>query len=288
MEDRLTITEMGKAALLNALSWQLESGCDEALLDEGQNAADWTISLKQIMAAHQPVAETTKAPVISPVISSGVSSGKEKAVTSPKAQLPQKSASLEGVTDLLALKAALLSFEGCDLKRTASNLVFSDGNQAAKIMIIGEAPGKDEDRMGLPFVGSAGQLLDQMLGAVGLDRTSTYIANIMPWRPPGNRALTVEEIEMMRPFVEKHISLIAPDVILSLGGTASKIMLHSSEGIMKLRGKFHSYEPKTYGVSGTPLMACLHPGYLLRAPHHKAFAFKDLVALRRKAREVGR
>jgi len=167
MEDRLTITEMDKAALLNALSWQLESGCDEALLDEGQNAADWTISLKQIMAAHQPVAEATKAPVISsvisPVISSGVSSGEPKAVTSPKAQLPQKSASLEGVTDLLALKAALLSFEGCDLKRTASNLVFSDGNQAAKIMIIGEAPGKDEDRMGVPFVGSAGQLLDQML-----------------------------------------------------------------------------------------------------------------------------
>ena len=290
MEDRLTITEMDKAALLNALSWQLESGCDEALLDEGQNAADWTISLKQIMAAHQPVAEATKAPVISsvisPVISSGVSSGEPKAVTSPKAQLPQKSASLEGVTDLLALKAALLSFEGCDLKRTASNLVFSDGNQAAKIMIIGEAPGKDEDRMGVPFVGSAGQLLDQMLGAVGLDRARVYIANIMPWRPPGNRALTVEEIEMMRPFVEKHITLIAPDIILSLGGTASKMLLQSQEGIMKIRGKFHDYATVNAPQNTIPLLPCLHPGYLLRSPHHKAFAFKDLVKLRRKALEL--
>ena len=276
MEDRLTITQMGKAVLVNALSWQVESGCDEALLDDGQIAAEWTISLKQIMDAYQPDAEATKAPVIS----SGVSSGE------PKAQLPQKSASLEGVTDLLALKAALLSFEGCDLKRTASNLVFSDGNQAAKIMIIGEAPGKDEDRMGVPFVGSAGQLLDQMLGAVGLDRTRVYIANIMPWRPPGNRALTVEEIEMMRPFVEKHISLIAPDIILSLGGTASKTLLQSQEGIMKIRGKFHDYATVNAPQNTIPLLPCLHPGYLLRSPHHKAFAFKDLVKLRRKALEL--
>ena len=286
MEDRLTITQMGKAALVNALSWQVESGCDEALLDDGQIAAEWTISLKQIMDAYQPDAEATEAPVISSVISPAVSSGEPKAVASPKAQLPQKSASLEGVTDLLALKAALLSFEGCDLKRTASNLVFSDGNQAAKIMIIGEAPGKDEDRMGVPFVGSAGQLLDQMLGAVGLDRTRVYIANIMPWRPPGNRALTVEEIEMMRPFVEKHISLIAPDIILSLGGTASKTLLQSQEGIMKIRGKFHDYATVNAPQNTIPLLPCLHPGYLLRSPHHKAFAFKDLVKLRRKALEL--
>ena len=293
MDNSLTINEMHKEALLAQLSWQVEMGCDDALIDDTALREEWHVSLASLtqaaqvpnqqasdqqaqsqQAPHQK-AQEPKSPPISPATSSTVA----------PSHTPN---GLADISSRDALKQALHDFEGCELKRTATNMVFADGNAEAKIMIIGEAPGKDEDRMGLPFVGSAGQLLDQMLGAVGLDRTSTYIANIMPWRPPGNRALTVEEIEMMRPFVEKHISLIAPDVILSLGGTASKMMLHSSDGIMKLRGKFHSYEPKIYGVSGTPLMACLHPGYLLRAPHHKAFAFKDLVALRRKAREVGR
>ena len=282
MDNSLTINEMHKEALLAQLSWQVEMGCDDALIDDTALREEWHVSLASLtqaaqvpnqQAPHQKV-QDTKSPPISPATSSIVAPS-----PTPNGLAPD---GLADISSCEALKQALHDFEGCELKRTATNMVFADGNAEAKIMIIGEAPGKDEDRMGLPFVGSAGQLLDQMLGAVGLDRTSTYIANIMPWRPPGNRALTVEEIEMMRPFVEKHISLIAPDVILSLGGTASKMMLHSSEGIMKLRGKFHSYEPKTYGVSGTPLMACLHPGYLLRAPHHKAFAFKDLVALRRK------
>ena len=292
MDNSLTINEMHKEALLAQLSWQVEMGCDDALIDDTALREEWHVSLASLTQAaqvsnqqsqNQKVQDTTSPP-ISPTTSSTVA---PSAKTSHEPSSPTADG-LANISSCDALKQALQDFEGCELKRTATNMVFADGNAEAKIMIIGEAPGKDEDRMGLPFVGSAGQLLDQMLGAVGLDRTSTYIANIMPWRPPGNRALTVEEIEMMRPFVEKHISLIAPDVILSLGGTASKMMLHSSEGIMKLRGKFHSYEPKTYGVSGTPLMACLHPGYLLRAPHHKAFAFKDLVALRRKAREVGR
>lgn len=292
MDNSLTINEMHKEALLAQLSWQVEMGCDDALIDDTALREEWQVSLASLTQAAQvsnqhpqnQKLQEPKSPPLSPAISSTVA-------PSAKTSHEPPSPTADGLADISscdALKQALHDFEGCELKRTATNMVFADGNAEAKIMIIGEAPGKDEDRMGLPFVGSAGQLLDQMLGAVGLDRTSTYIANIMPWRPPGNRALTVEEIEMMRPFVEKHISLIAPDVILSLGGTASKMMLHSSEGIMKLRGKFHSYKPKTYGVSGTPLMACLHPGYLLRAPHHKAFAFKDLVALRRKAREVSR
>ena len=282
MEDGLTITEMDRDALLYALSWQVESGCDEALLDEPQNTADWTVSMKQIMAVPQPEAAPKQGAIAQP----------ERPVEQPKQaqsaplQGRQKSASLDAITDLNALKAALSSFDGCDLKRTASNLVFCDGNAGAKIMIIGEAPGKDEDRMGLPFVGSAGQLLDQMLAAVGLDRTRVYIANIMPWRPPGNRALSVEEIEMMRPFVEKHISLVAPDIILSLGGTASKMLLQSQEGIMKIRGKFHDYATSDAPQNTIPLLPCLHPGYLLRSPHHKAFAFKDLVKLRRKALEL--
>ena len=292
MEDGLTIEEMDQQALLQALFWQVETGCDDALLDDPQNAAEWTVSLKEIMATHQPDLDLKEAPAIAPVVApmkptpSGSTLAEPPQVKTPSTPRPQTSASVNAITDLSALKAALSSFEGCELKRTASNLVFCDGNQAAKIMIIGEAPGKDEDRMGLPFVGSAGQLLDQMLGAVGLDRTRVYIANIMPWRPPGNRALTVEETEMMRPFVEKHISLIAPDVILSLGGTASKMLLQSQEGIMKIRGKFHDYATTDAPQNIIPLLPCLHPGYLLRSPHHKAFAFKDLVKLRRKALEL--
>lgn len=276
MDNRVTQEEMTKEALLQALSWQVESGCDAALIDTPAEADEWRVSLADIMAAQ---------PISLPGSSSGQSS-----VSAPE---KQASPTIAGVTeDLTAiktldgLKETLASFEGCELKRTATNMVFADGNPAAKILVLGEAPGKDEDRMGLPFVGSAGQLLDQMLGAVGLDRHAVYIANIMPWRPPGNRALTEEEIEMMRPFVEAHIRLIAPDVILSLGGTASKMMLQTQDGIMKLRGKFFDYQPQSAPDTTIPLLPCLHPGYLLRAPHHKSFVFKDLVRLRRKSLEL--
>ena len=286
MDTRLTINEMHKEALLAQLSWQVEMGCDDALIDDTALQEEWRVSLASVTKASQHVVVASEQPIAAPTAAAA-----KLPALSPEASKPlmAKQPAPDGLAEIAspeALKEALQAFEGCDLKRTATNMVFADGNPAAKIMIIGEAPGKDEDRMGLPFVGSAGQLLDQMLAAVGLDRTTVYIANIMPWRPPGNRALTNEEIEMMRPFVEKHISVIAPDVILSLGGTASKMMLQSSDGIMKLRGKFHSYAPQTYGKAGTPLLACLHPGYLLRAPHHKAFAFKDLVALRLKALEL--
>ena len=286
MDTRLTINEMHKEALLAQLSWQVEMGCDDALIDDTALQEEWRVSLASVTTASQHVIVASEQPIAAPAAVAA-----KLPTVSPEASKPlvAQQPALDGLAEIAspeALKEALQAFEGCDLKRTATNMVFADGNPAAKIMIIGEAPGKDEDRMGLPFVGSAGQLLDQMLAAVGLDRTTVYIANIMPWRPPGNRALTNEEIEMMRPFVEKHISVIAPDVILSLGGTASKMMLQSSDGIMKLRGKFHSYTPQTYGKAGTPLLACLHPGYLLRAPHHKAFAFKDLVALRLKALEL--
>lgn len=280
MDNRVTQEEMTKEALLQALSWQVESGCDAALIDTPAEADEWRVSLADIMAA-QPISSPGSEPVASSVSAS---------VSSPE---KQASPTIAGVTeDLTAiktldgLKETLASFEGCELKRTATNMVFADGNPAAKILVLGEAPGKDEDRMGLPFVGSAGQLLDQMLGAVGLDRHAVYIANIMPWRPPGNRALTEEEIEMMRPFVEAHIRLIAPDVILSLGGTASKMMLQTQDGIMKLRGKFFDYQPQSAPDTTIPLLPCLHPGYLLRAPHHKSFVFKDLVRLRRKSLEL--
>ena len=206
-------------------------GCDEALIDDIAHKSSFQVQLTDILSSlsdPSPNRPSTASLTAEKAKSEVSNAALQTAPPSQQIDMPshlvsaqkvsQSAVSLEGILELDALKQALQQFEGCELKRTATNLVFSDGNPKAKIMIIGEAPGKDEDRMGLPFVGSAGQLLDQILASVGLDRTSVYIANIMPWRPPGNRALTLEEIEMMRPFVEKHISLINPDVIMALGG----------------------------------------------------------------------
>lgn len=183
----------------------------------------------------------------------------------------QQSMSLED------LKQAMASFDGCSLKRTAKSLVFADGNPEAKVMLVGEAPGRDEDIQGLPFVGRAGQLLDKQLAAIGLDRTTTYITNVIPWRPPGNRTPTLQETEICRPFIERHIELINPDVILMLGGSSAKTLLKSSDGIMKLRGKWSDIKTENMSVKALPT---LHPAYLLRQPSHKRLVWQDLLSLK--------
>ena len=287
MEEILTIEEMNKEALLQALSWQVETGCADALIDNPQDSDAWRVTMAELVGQMT----TAPAPEQQAAQIGAQAPAKAPAPAMPKAS-PIDNTNKETIDDMGAittidgLKQALADFDKCELKRTASNLVFCDGNAQAKIMIIGEAPGKDEDRMGVPFVGSAGQLLDQMLASVGLDRQSVYITNIMPWRPPGNRTPTEEEIEMMRPFVEKHVQLVAPDVILALGGTSAKMLLQTQDGIMKLRGKFFDYRLNGHADVTVPLLPCLHPGYLLRAPHHKNFVFKDLLLLRRKALEL--
>ena len=211
MDTRLTIKEMTRDALLQALSWQVEMGCDEALIETPSNADSWQVSLADLQPqaevkkpANQILANETQANQIqadkisAPAIAASSPDALRPGVSASNQSRIKKIASVETIAELKEMMAA---FEGCELKRTATNLVFSDGNQQADIMIIGEAPGKDEDRMGLPFVGSAGQLLDKMLGSVRFDRQSVYITNIVPWRPPGNRPPTSEEIDMMRPFV---------------------------------------------------------------------------------------
>ena len=211
---------------------------------------------------------------------SGQHNGQERA--SLNADMPK--IDLEHVKTLDALKARLAAFEGCALKRTASNLVFCDGNPHADIMLIGEAPGREEDKKGLPFVGAAGQLLDKMLASIGLDRQSVYITNILPWRPPGNRTPSVEETEMMYPFLIKHIQLKNPKCIVALGGSAAKLLLQTSVGIVKLRGAWGEIDVSA-GQDGThkiPILPSLHPAYLLRTPQAKAQAFADLVSLRQK------
>lgn len=180
--------------------------------------------------------------------------------------------------DLDALREAMAAFEHCELKRGARNLVFSDGHPAARVMILGEAPGRDEDRIGRPFVGRAGQLLDRMLGAIGLDRTAetpdraVYITNVLPWRPPRNRDPEPAEIAMMLPFVQRHVELVAPDAIVLMGNISCQAAL-GQRGILKLRGNWAE-------AFGRPALPMTHPAYLLRQPHAKREAWADLLSLK--------
>lgn len=169
------------------------------------------------------------------------------------------------------LKNAVLNID-CNLKKTARNTVFSDGDPNSKIMIIGEAPGQDEDEQGKPFVGQSGQLLNNMLLSVGIKRSDVYISNIVFWRPPGNRAPSIDEISLCMPYVENHINLVQPKVLLLLGGVSVKSILNTNESISKLRGQKNSY-------LGIETIATFHPAYLLRSPGQKSVAFKDFILL---------
>jgi len=184
-----------------------------------------------------------------------------------------------GAATLEELQAALARFEGCDLRKTATNLVFADGNPASRVMLLGEAPGADEDRQGRPFVGVSGQLLDRMLAAIGLDRGSVYISNILFWRPPGNRTPTPAEVAACLPFVERHIQLVEPTHLLLLGALAAKTLVASNEGILKLRGRWFELQPLGLPAP-VPALATLHPAYLLRQPAQKRLAWRDLLAFR--------
>ena len=179
--------------------------------------------------------------------------------------------------NLEALRQALESFEGCGLRRTATQLVFADGNPQGRVMLVGEAPGREEDRQGLPFVGRSGQLLDRMLAAIGLDRTSVYIANVVPWRPPGTRTPTPQETAACRPFIDRQIELASPEILICLGGAAAKELLATSDGILRLRGKWRTFRA---GQVTVRTMATLHPAYLLRQPAQKRLVWRDLLAVK--------
>ena len=182
-------------------------------------------------------------------------------------------------TSLAALRDALASFDGCALKATATNLVFADGNPEARVMVVGEAPGREEDRQGLPFVGESGQLLDRMLAAIGLDRRTVYISNILPWRPPGNRKPTQQEVAICLPFIERHIELSAAEILVLAGGTAASTLLQRTEGITRLRGQWLTY---TAGGRQLAALATFHPAYLLRQAGQKRQAWSDLLALKQR------
>lgn len=181
--------------------------------------------------------------------------------------------------DLATLEKLLTEFDGCALKNTASRLVFADGNPNAKIMIVGDAPGRDEDEIGKPFMGRPGQLLDKMLNAIGLARSDVYLANLVPWRPPGNRTPTPQEIAICLPFIQRQIELVAPQILLTLGAPSTQNLLSQKDGILRLRGRWFEY---TLGARKIPVLASLNPTYLLAQPAQKSLVWRDLRALKAK------
>jgi uracil-DNA glycosylase len=195
----------------------------------------------------------------------------------PDAAIMAARSAARDATSLDALRTILERFEGCGLRLTAKRLVFADGNPKARVMFVGEAPGREEDIEGLPFVGRSGRLLDRMMAAIGLDRTTAYIANVIPWRPPGNRTPTPQESQICLPFIKRQIELADPDVLVCLGGPSAAALLGVTEGIRRSRGRWRVYHTGTREIRA---IATFHPAYLLRTPLEKRFAWRDFQAIR--------
>lgn len=242
--------------LIAMLAWQVELGADEALIDKPSRHPKDRLLLHDISGSGRAI--------------SGPTGNTALASIQPHTSLP---VTLDHINNLPDLAAALGQLDSCPLKYTASNMCFSDGNEGARLMIIGEAPGRDEDQLGVPFVGAVGQFLDRMLASIGLDRSGVYLANFLPWRPPGNRTATAEEIDMLLPFLHRHIQLANPELVVVLGGTPAKTMLQRDNDILKLRGRWQDIDFGD-GVM-RPTMASLHPAYLMRSPVQKRLAFDD-------------
>ena len=255
---------------LAALAWLVQAGADEAIEESAVDRLAPKVQAPPKAPPIEPEQAVRPRPAARPAPPIPTGSG-EAALASAR----QMAA---GAANLDELRAALEAYEGCALKATATNLVFADGNPAAKVMILGEGPGAEEDRRGLPFVGPSGRLLDEMLAAIGLDRDQVYISNLLFWRPPGNRTPTQGEMSVCLPFVERHIELADPAYLLLLGGSAVKSLLGRSEGILKLRGRWVHYQHP--GLSRpVPAMPSLHPAYLLRQAAQKRLAWRDFLSL---------
>ncbi|CAN1490717.1 COG1573 Uracil-DNA glycosylase [Rhabdaerophilaceae bacterium] len=258
---------------LRILEFQLAAGIDIALSDTPIDRFAAIIAGNQdtrARAASPEPAERTAAPAAT----IGVTQAAPLAPDQAAMEARRLAAS---APDLETLRALLEGFDGCALKSTASRLVFADGAPGAPVMIVGEAPGRDEDEIGRPFVGRAGQLLDKMLDAIGLDRTQVYIANTVPWRPPGNRTPTPQEMAICLPFIRRQIELAQPRILLTMGAPATQTLLLQKEGILRLRGRWFNFDLGDHSIAA---LATLHPAYLLRQPSQKALAWRDLRALK--------
>jgi DNA polymerase len=258
-------------SLADLLAFYAEAGVDEPLAEEPIDR--FAASTPPRRAAPEPQTESRPAAAAAlPVKAAPV------VPDEGQAQLARERAA--AANTLEELRDAMASFEGCNLRLTAKNLVFADGNPNADLMLVGEAPGRDEDIEGLPFVGRSGQLLNRILAAIGRDRTSAYIANVIPWRPPGNRTPTPIETEICRPFIERQIELAAPKVLVTLGAPSSRTLLRTTEAITRLRGNWRVFMTQS-GIE-IPAMPTLHPAYLLRTPAHKKLAWRDFLEIKAK------
>lgn len=293
--------------MVHALEFQIDAGVNVFLEAEPVNRFESHMSTQTLAPEPRPQHQPTPQPgpqpdpkltaqlVSAPVIEPQSQNDDMPSYDLPKARLVAPAVLRENTADagdisaaehvaeqadtLDALKQAMEAFEGCALKRAAKNTVFSDGNPASKIMLVGEAPGRDEDREGKPFIGRSGKLLDKMFAAIGLNRNDIYITNLVPWRPTGNRTPTPDETALCRPFLLRHIELIQPDILVLVGGVSAKEMLDSTLGITKLRGSWQDINIKGRDIPALPI---LHPAYLLRNPARKAETWQDLCSLQKK------
>lgn len=261
-------SELPRDELVALLEYQRALGVDLGL---GETPVD---RFAASMAARvRPAAPTLEATMAAPPVAAATS-----AVLAPSD--PGETRALAAAAPTLeALRAAMQAYDGCGLKKRATQLVFADGNPEAEIMLVGEGPGEQEDLVGKPFVGRAGQLLDRMLAAIGLDRSKVYIANMVPWRPPGNRDPSPEELALCTPFLVRQVELVAPKLLVTLGNVPTKSLFETSQGITRMRGQWRDI---TIGAHPVKALATLHPAYLLRTPGAKSLAWQDMLSLRQQ------
>ena len=263
-------------AALALLRWYVEMGADEAIGAKPVNR------FAPVPVVEVPTPVSRPRPQAAPA----TAAAPPKVLTESLGEAAQSARRLAAAAETVAALAALVAgFDGCGLKRTATNTVFADGNPAAPVMVIGEGPGADEDRIGRPFVGRAGQLLDRMLAAIQLDRESVHITNVVYWRPPGNRTPSTAEIAACLPFVLRHVALVHPKILVLAGGTATGALLPGGQGITRLRGRWFDLEIPGLAAP-VPTLPMLHPSILLRSPERKREAWRDLLALRARLDEL--
>jgi DNA polymerase len=268
------------------LAFYVEAGVDAVLQEEpvdrfGTDAAAVAVD----GPAREQAPRASAAPVVTRPPLTGRATPRAEVFAAPPGDAPASADAAVMTARELARSAATLEdlralldgFEGCGLRKTAKQLVFAAGNPAARVMFVGEAPGREEDLEGLPFVGRSGQLLDRMMTAIGLDRTNAYIANVIPWRPPGNRTPTPQETQTCLPFTLRQIELADPDILVCLGGPSAQTLLGIKEGIRRSRGRWHAFHTGTREIRA---IATFHPAYLLRNPIEKRFVWRDLLAIK--------
>ncbi len=257
--------------LSQLLAFYLEAGVDCALSEEPVDRLSNSERSEAVKPAPgETIAARAPRPLPASVVPTAEPMPAPDAAIATARQAARTAASLEILRDMLE------KFDGCALKSTATRLVFADGNPKARIMFVGEAPGRDEDIEGLPFVGRSGKLLDRMIASIGLDRSKVYIANVVPWRPPGNRTPTPQETQICLPFIQRQIELVDPDILVTLGNPSTQTLLSTREGIMKTRGRWFNYDTGTRVIRA---ITTFHPAYLLRSPSYKRLSWQDLRAI---------